>query len=370
MERILHVIGAMNRAGAETLIMNLYRVIDRSKYQFDFLVHTQEPCDFDKEIQELGGRIYRIPWFSPTNALQYRRLCRTHFQNHPEHRIVHGHINNGAFVYLKEAHRAGRKTLIHAHSSNFYTGIAHLAFSLGTYPLRNLADCYLACSEDACQGTFGKKIAQSGAWHLIKNGIDPAKYACSPETHEEAKERFQVQERPTFGHVGRFIEVKNHSFLLEVFAKVKNELPNAVLLLAGRGELEESTKQQAAELGLKDSVQFLGARDDIPDLLRALDVFIFPSINEGLSYAVIEAQASGAQCLISTGVPKMALITPQAQQLELTRGTEDWAITAAQAYRRAIAEDRHDRSREITDAGFNIAATVKKLEGLYIAMLA
>lgn len=365
MIRVLHVIGAMDRGGAETMVMNLYRAANVARVQFDFLVHEQRECDYDKEILERGGNIYRLPRFVGTNIASYRKLCREFFNNHPEHAIVHGHIGSSAAIYLAEANRAGRFTIAHSHAQNFEPGLAGMAFRLLAHPQRHIARYFMACSNEAGVDRFGGSVVHSSRFSVVPNGIDLARYACDEAAHQKAQKALGIEGVPTFGHVGRLAPEKNHEFLLEVFQHVKEQLPDAMLLLCGRGPLEDNLRSSAAKRGLGDAVRFLGVRDDVPDVLRAMDVFIFPSVKEGLAMAAVEAQATGLYALLSTGVPELAAISPRAQRIPLDTGCEVWADAAVEAYRKSSQFERRDECALIRDAGFGIAETSERLTAFY-----
>lgn len=366
MMRVLQVIGAMDRGGAETMLMNLYRALDPKEMQFDFLVHEQRICDYDGEIEARGGRIYRLPRFTGGNALRYRALCRRFFAEHPEHPVVHGHIGSSAAVYLAEAKRAGRYAIVHSHAQNYLGGLSGLAFAAASYPVRRIADYFMACSLEAGIDRFGRAVVEGGRFSLLNNGIDLSLYRCDEAACRAAKVRFDVAGRPVFGHVGRLSEEKNHRFLFEVFSLVRQQLPDAVLLLAGRGPLREELERLAEGMGLADAVCFLGVCEDVPDLLRALDVFVFPSEKEGLAMAAVEAQASGLPCLISTGVPELALVSHRALHLALDDGAAAWADAAVRAYGDAVGAPRGDCADEVRAHGFDIADSAAALSRLYV----
>lgn len=363
--RVLQVIGVMDRGGAETMVMNLYRAMDRSKIQFDFLVHEQREGDYDAEIRQLGGRFFRVPRFTGINEHAYRKLCRELFAQHPEWGVVHGHIGSCAPIYLSEAKHAGRYAIAHSHAQNFQPGLAGVAFNLVAHPVRHVADYFMACSREAGLDRFGRRIVEGDRFSIVPNGIDLRRYVCDEQAHEQAKQLMGLAGVPVLGHVGRLAPEKNHAFLLQVFAQVLKQLPDAVLLLAGRGPLEDDLRAQAAQLGLGESVRFLGVCDNVPDVLRAMDVFLFPSTSEGLPLATVEAQASGLPCVISTGVPEMALMTSKSEHLPLNEGVEVWVKHAVEHYQRACSTARCDAVDEVRAHGFDIMETSGKLARFY-----
>lgn len=363
--RVLHVIGAMDRGGAETLVMNLYRNMDRNKVQFDFLVNDLGGRDYDDEIKELGGRLHQIPRFNVANYLSYNKACRNFFETH-RYSVVHGHIGLPAPIYLKAARKTGAFCIAHSHSQNFPISPSELVFRVCTYPTRFVADYFIACSEQAGIDRYGRSTTSSNAFHILKNGIDLEHAQFSEENRKEIRAQLGIEpDAAVFGHVGRLTHIKNHPFLIDVFHRVTQSLPNAHLLLAGRGDDEDSIRDKVVSLNLQSRVHFLGVRSDIPQILSAVDVFVFPSIKEGLPVAVVEAQSSGARCLISTGVPELARISGQTVFEPLSSGVETWARTAVDLYRNPLAS----RSAAIFDArnaGFDIRDSASWLCDLYL----
>ncbi len=365
MIRVLQVIGVMDRGGAETMVMNLYRAIDRSKIQFDFLVHEQREGDYDAEVRQLGGRFFRLPRFNGVNARAYRRQVRAFFAEHPEYRVVHGHIGSSAPIYLSEAKRAGAYVIAHSHAQNFERGLAGLAFRVAARPVRGVADYFMACSREAGLDRFGEAVVSGDRFSIVPNGINVVRYACDQASHEAAKAALGLAGRPVVCHTGRLIPVKNHAFLLDVFARVHERVGEAVLVCAGRGELEAQLKARAAELGLADAVRFLGVVDNVPEVLAAADVFVFPSVKEGLPLAVVEAQAAGLPTTISTGVPDLALVSDRARRIPLDEGADAWAAFVLEDLDRAASRPRTDAIEQVRKHGFDIVDSAARVSAFY-----
>lgn len=365
MIRVLQVIGVMDRGGAETMVMNLYRAMDRSRIQFDFLVHEQREGDYDAEIRELGGRFFRAPRFTGINERVYRKQCRELFAAHPEWRVVHGHIGSSAPIYLGEAKRARRYAIAHSHAQNYIKGIAGFGFNVVARPVRRVADYFMACSREAGVDRFGVNVVEGDRFSIVPNGIDLRRYACDERAHEIAKAALGLSGVPIFGHVGRLAPEKNHAFLFEAFAAVCARVPEAVLLLAGRGPLENDLREQADRLGIADAVRFLGVCNDVPALLRAMDVFVFPSISEGLSMASIEAQACGLPTIMSTGVPELAVVCDRARRLPLSSGAKAWADACVDELIRSQSGMRCDCVGDVREHGFDIVETSAWLGRFY-----
>ena len=369
MMRVLHVIGAMDRGGAETMIMNLYRAIDRTKIQFDFLVHEQRECDYDEEIQDLGGKVFRgLPRFTLLNYSAYHRKCKNFFSQHPEHSIVHGHIGSSAAVYLREAKRCGRVTIAHSHAQKFPVSIPELGFRVLSYPTRFVADWFLACSVEAGLDRFGDVVVEGDHFCVVKNAIDVDAYASNSETYELAKRTIGCEGVPLVGHVGRFDPVKNHAYLIEVFSEVKRREPAARLVLVGRGPIEQDVRKAVKDAHLESDVIFYGVTDRVADVLKAIDAFVFPSFSEGLSMAVMEAQAAGVPCVLSTGVPELAVVAPFAvERLPLEAGSKAWADAVERAL--SCEFDRAEGASAVRAAGFDIRNTADWLVSYYMGLV-
>lgn len=295
--RILHVVVNMNRGGAETLLMNLYRNIDRSRVQFDFL--TCKEGVFDTEIAEMGGTIHRIPYVTDIGHTKYIQALDEFFATHSEYQIVHSHMDKMSGFVLRAAKKAGASIRIaHSHNTSSEGGIAAKIYKWvsGTF-ITSCATHYLACSNKAAQWLFANKVSKA---MILKNGIETDKFAFSPEIREQVRQELGLSsESYVLGHVGRFAHQKNHPFLVEIFAQLNQEKPNTVLVLAGDGPLRTEIEEKVEALHLQDKVKFLGVRNDITRILQALDMFVFPSLHEGLPVTLIEAQGAGLPCLIS-----------------------------------------------------------------------
>lgn len=365
MIRVLHVIGKMDRGGAETFIMNAYRNMDRDAVQFDFLVHTEEEGDYDAEIVALGGHIYHVPRYAFYNAKAYRAAIEEFMESHEEHQIVHGHIGSSASIYLQVARSLGRFTVAHSHSEARITSVKDAIYRMVTFPVRGKADYYMACSEQAGLNRFGKGIVASDRYRVVKNGIDCGLYSRDKNSKRMAKEQLLLGDEPVFGHVGRLDRVKNHGLLFDVFEGVKERLPEAKLILAGKGPLENALKKQVEQRGLAQSIQFLGIREDIPEVLKAMDVFLFPSLYEGMPMAFIEAQATGLECIASTGVSESAVLTNRAKRISI-ESKEAWVEQAVRSYEssRLVVDDCVD---VIRNSGFDMKDVAEQLSSFYLS---
>lgn len=358
--RVLHVIGIMNRGGAETMIMNLYRNIDREKVQFDFVENSSEPAAFDDEIRSLGGRIYRCPHYNGKNHVAYTKWWHSFFRGHKgEHPIVHGHLGSTAAIYLSIAKKYGAYTIAHSHSA----GAGSAAYRLMSYPTRHIADHFFACSVDAGIFRYGRKVGTDPRrCRVLNNAIELEKFVYNPDTAAKIRKQLVVgADVRVIGHVGRFVEAKNHSFLLAVFAELRRLEPKAVLLLVGDGELRSQIEEKIADLGLRDAVILTGVQSNTWDYYQAMDVFVMPSHYEGLPVSLVEAQTAGLPCCVSTAVPRESAIT----ELVGFRSLEDSPECWAQWVMECAATPRKEMTETIRSAGYDISETARWLQNYY-----
>lgn len=361
MLRVLQVIGKMDRAGAESLLMNLYRYIDKSKVQFDFLVFSYEEGDYDKEILRMGGKIYRMPSLRFYNYMDLSRRLKKFFGEH-SYKIVHGHMGSLAPMYLHWAKKNGAYTIAHSHATNSDVLLERWIYWFLSHRVVNVADYFFACSEQAGKDRFGEKIVEQSNFEVLKNSIETEKFRYTQERHEALKSIYNLEDKMVLGHVGRFTEAKNHKFLLEIFEKISEKTDRAVLLLVGRGELENAVREQIKEQKLEDKVIFMGVRDDIPDMMNLFDVFVFTSVYEGLGNVCIEAQAAGLPCFVSSAIQDEAILTKNVWRYSLNLSAEKWA---AEILKRLEIFERKDTTKEVVEAGYDAAHTAKLLENFY-----
>lgn len=359
MIRVLHVLGGLERGGAETMVLNIYRAIDRRIVQFDFIIHTTEHQAYYDEIINLGGKIYSFPAFNGKNTFQLRHLWNTFFIEHPEYKILHSHVRSYASLYLPIAKKYGVKTIIHSHSTSNGKGVTSIVKRVLQYPLRYQADYLMACSNEAGRWLFGEKACKRSNYYFIPNAIDVEQYQFTPEIAEQYRKALGIQGKFVVGHVGRFHEAKNHFFLLDIFAEVSKKRADAMLLLVGDGNLRYAIETKIHDLKLEGRVVLTGNRDDVPQLMSAMDVFVFPSVWEGLPVTVVEAQASGLHCLISDQITKDVDTTELVERLSIDN-VKLWVDHILN-----VNVDRMDVMRKVKQAGFDVKDSAAKLKEFY-----
>ncbi|MDO5022349.1 MAG: glycosyltransferase family 1 protein [Eubacteriales bacterium] len=316
--RVLHVLGGLEAGGAESFVMNLYRAVDKGKIQFDFVKHIEHKGVFENEITQMGGKIYRCPQYNGKNHIVYCRWWNSFFEEHQEYRVVHGHVRSTAAIYLKIAKKNDLVTIAHSHSTSNGNGISALVKDMMQLPIRYTADFLFACSDKAGKWLYGENATRKPNYRMIPNGVDLRRFAFHEKKRKEMRNELGIAE-DTFvlGHVGRIIVPKNHKFLVELFADYHGVNPNSKLLLIGNGELFETVQQQCTQLGIREAVIMVGSKTNTEDYYQAMDVFVFPSLWEGLGIVAIEAQANGLTCLVSENVPEEAILTENTNALSL-----------------------------------------------------
>ena len=351
-KRILHIVGTMNLGGQETFIMNLYRKIDRSKIQFDFVVHSKEKQFYEEEIKQLGGRIYKIDSMSKNLFCHMKTLY--HILKDNRYAIIHRHTNSSIiwFDLLVAKMAKVQKIIVHSHSSSSKSRIIH---KICRSIMNLFIDIRLACSKEAGEWLFGKK-----KFTIIYNGIEMDKYLYSVETREKIRRKHYISsEQKVIGHVGRMENEKNQIFLIELVKEIVKIDSSIQLWLVGDGSEKEKLVKKVEEDNLTKNILFMGKRKDVNELLQAMDFFVFPSLYEGLGISCIEAQVAGLPCFISNKVPSIAVIGKNITVLPLI--INEWT--------KKILETKkiENRKVEITKEmmKFNIKYAVEQIELVY-----
>jgi glycosyltransferase involved in cell wall biosynthesis len=359
--RVLQVLASLDKGGAETMIMNIYRKIDRTKIQFDFVVNEHESeYAYESEIRELGGGIYHVPRYKVLNYLAYKLAWKRLLDEHPGWRIIHGHHTSSAFIYLRVAKSSNRITIAHSHTAGCEITLKSGLKIIMRYWLRYIADYLFACSDKAAKWMFGKR---SEFAKIINNAIDTQKFVYDETIRKDKRAELRLEAKFVIGHIGRFQTPKNHEFLIEIFKVLRDKNDKAVLMLIGDGELRHAIEKKVNGYGLSSSVIFTGVRSDIPELLQTMDVFVFPSLYEGLGVVVIEAQAAGLPCIVANMIPGEAYVTELIEEVSLKDSANVWAD---KILKYVDGYERQNTYREVKSKGYDIHETTKWLENFYI----
>lgn len=364
--RIAQIVGKWIGGGVEAVVMNYYRHLDHSKIQFDFICDddsTNIPYD---EIEKLGGKVILIPPYQ--KVFKYQRELRRVLRD-GKYKIVHSHINTLSVFPLYAAKKVGVPVRIaHSHSTTNKKEWKKNLLKQVLRPFsRKYATNYMCCSELAGRWLFGDKAYDDGKVYLLNNAIDLDKFKYDKKIRDKKRKELGIKEDTiVIGHIGRFVAQKNHTFLIDIFNQFHKKEKNSILLLAGQGPLQEEIKNKVRELGLNDSVRFLGQRNDANELYQVFDVFLLPSLYEGLPVVGVEAQASGLLCFFSDDMTKETKVLDSTVFMSLSNADDEWATSILDNY---INFRRKDTTSGITKSNFNIKYETNKLKNKYSELL-
>lgn len=356
--RVAQIMGKWVGGGVESTIMNYYKHMDRKEVQFDFFFDSDSLDVPKQEIESLGGRVIFIPPYQ--KLFKYQKELKRIFKIN-NYKIVHSNINTLSVFPLRTAKHAGIPIRIaHSHSTTNKKDWKKNILKQVLRPLSKVyANQYFACSEEAGKWLFGDKTQIT----IINNAIEIQKFQYDKKIREIKRKELNISGNTlVIGNIGRFVKQKNHEFLLDIFKEVYKKNNNSVLVLAGKGPLLDSIKEKVTKMNLEKAVVFLGQRNDVEELYQAFDVFVFPTLYEGLGMVLIEAQCSGLPCISSNKVPKIVSINPNFKFMNLDESSETWAEEVLK-----ISKDQK-RITDITkieNSNFEIKKEAKKLEKIY-----
>ncbi|MFZ3588947.1 glycosyltransferase [Bacillus sp. DJP31] len=363
MIRVLHYGLSSNRGGIETYLYKILTHIDKSSFQFDFLDTNEIDVCFYDEFTKMGSQFYKITPRSKS-IMQNKKDLEALFRKE-KFDIFHCHLNTLSYIEpIFIALKYGSKVILHSRSAgaskSIITNLLHYINFL-KLPRERLK--LVAVSQLAGNWLFGR----GSNFEIINNGIEINKYEFSGEKRYLIRKEMNVEEKFVVGNIGAFLYAKNHKFIINVFQKIVHKKPNAVLYLVGVGPLREEVINLVAQLGLQNKVFFLGKRSDIPELLSAMDCFLFPSFYEGFPNAVLEAQCSGLQCIISNEITNEIVVEDYCERLPLSESSEQWAESII--LKCSKQNDRKIASSKVEKAGFSVIEEIKRLETIYLDTL-
>ena len=371
--RILFVFGCpLKKGGTENVMINIVKNIDRDRFHIDFLIFDKTPDQSDdkKYLESLGCGFYQITARGVDRKLHNRELDEF-FRDH-KYDIVHTHMDAIGEEALKAAKKHGVKALIaHSHNTDQLDNPKGLKDHLHKcyliyekHLLRRYAGYFVACSPEAGKWLFGEKICNGDKYLLLNNSIDSSAYAYDEYTRNAVRKELGLDGRKVIIHVGQFRTQKNHGKVIDVFDELHKRDDSFALVLVGTGEEQDNIKSKVEALGLKEDVLFLGNRNDIPELLMSADVFLFPSLYEGLGIALLEAQAADLICVVSDTIPELAVLTEKVRSVNLTESASVWSDIVEEMMGKYTV--RRDRSELFTEKGYDINAQIKVLESFYM----
>lgn len=366
MTRILHLVSTLSKgSGVMSVIMNYYKNIDRNKIQFDFCYFVENKNTFEEEINGLGGKTYFFTRPGLNNKFK-KELSNIFGNTINKYNTLHIHEVYLTSLIAPTAKKAGIKNIItHSHNTMYSDKtINSLRNRMLCLPLKRHANYYFACSIAAGEFLYGEKYMSNSKVTVINNAIACEAYKFNEEKRSEIRKKYSLEDQLVIGHVGRFNEQKNHTLLIEIFKSIKQKENNVKLVLVGDGPLFDNVKKKVDELDLVDDVVFLGRRNDIPNLLSAMDIFLLPSLFEGLPVVGVEAQVSGLPIVLSTEITReIGLVNYK--YIDLNKSTEYWADEIISI---KLNEDRAESYKNIAERGFEIVKEARKLEKIYLDM--
>lgn len=356
MKRVLCIVGGMNAGGAETFLMKVYRALDKTQYQMDFAVAIKEKGFYDDEILSLGGKIFHITPKSRgflKNFLDIKRIVKENGYKS----VLRTSQHSLSALELFAARLGGAKKLVFRSSNSNTTtgkGLDLFLHKICMFMPRIFANVRIAPSIEAAEFMFGKDCVKNGSAQIIYNGIDLNYYKYDECERDRIQNEFGLKDSFVLGHVGRFNQQKNHKFLINLFYEFQKEHDDARLLLVGKGELEQVIKQLCDSLKIDNKVVFTGVRSDLPALYSAMDVYVFPSLYEGMPNTVIEAQACGLPCVVADTITRQANIANKVAYMSLYN-TEQWinAIGCCEKRNRVIEDT------SLINSGYDIHCVVR-----------
>ena len=370
--RILHVVGGMNRGGIETWLMHILRNIDRDLFQMDFLVHTTEPCPYDDEVRALSSQI--IPCTLPSlRWWNYDSNFTQILKQYDPYDIVHSHVHHFSGYTLRLAKQAGVPIRIaHCHNDTS-SAEANVGWKRKIYlflmerAVEHYATLGLAASQEAAVDLFGSNWKNDSRWQTLYYGLDLNPFQEPVDSLAVRQELNIPTDAFVIGHVGRFESQKNHQFLLDIVAEVAKQESKMHLLLIGDGSLRQDMEQKVARLNLSDRVSFAGLRPDVPRLmLGAIDLFLFPSLHEGLGLVLIEAQAAGLPCVLSDVIPQEAdVVDPLVTRLSLSDSAFSWAEAILKLHEAKTAITPAEALSMVVNSQFNVEVCLERLTKIY-----
>ena len=366
MKRILQIGMTRNIGGLETYLMNQFRKLDRSRTIYDFVNITGEyQIAFADEIERAGSKIFDIPSRRKNPLKHYLEWIKLFRKIRGQYDAIILNANSLSYVFPIFAARffGISRRIFHSHNSGDELKMGTLRkilVSVNKFLLESSVTDRFACSEKAGRWMFGSK-----KFHVINNAIDAREMRFNPQIRDQLRRELEIEDRFVLAHVGRFTFQKNHEFLIEIFAKVAEQIPDSILLLIGDAVEDSSfldrTRQKVSELKLEDRVKFLGLRKDVRNLMQAFDCFVLPSRFEGLPMVGIEAQSAGLPCVFSDTITRELEITQNLVQYVKLDSIEDWCV----AIQKARQIPRRDTFDEIANAGYDISTEILKLEKFF-----
>lgn len=385
MIKVLQLVGGGDAiGGVEKMLLTYYSFMNREKVCFDFCFYRKSTVEADQIVANgllSQSQVFDLRAFENTGALSgYVRSIRKVAEIIKNNGYDIVHINAGRppllICGLISAKKAGvNNIVIHSHSTKGISGrsaLSDLLYRMMSWALRPVfrrnATILAGCSKEAAQYMFGKSITSTSKYMPIRNAIVVKPFLFNNEVRQQVREEMHTDEKTlVVGHVGSFSTPKNHLFLIDVYNEIRKRVPNSKLWLAGNGSLKEGAEQHAKELGLHDDVLFLGERKDANRLYQGMDIMVFPSLWEGLSVSIVEAQAASLPVFASSNISPEHKITDKLRFVDLSKGATYWAEYIIKEMQNET--NRKDMTDQITKSGYNIEVEAEALQNVYLKIV-
>ena len=359
--------GYGNGGGIQEQCIRWIANMDHSRFQVDVLAYNRTngvKDDYPERLKALGSELHLItPYANGGSFEQSVRDTKAFFSSH-SYDVLHAHASAKAIIVLREARKHGVPVrILHSHAARVVTERRFQKFMANALKGAAKRECtnLAACSTEAGEFLFGRGSVSAGDVTIIPNAIELDRFSFDRRVRNEVRSELGVGDGLVVGHVGRFMPQKNHAFIVKAMASLLKSRPDARLLLVGVGQLQDEVKEQVRALGIEDSVTFLGLRSDVDRLVQAMDVFVMPSLFEGLPVSAVEAQASGLPCVLADSITPEAVLIPGSMRVPLSCSPDEWAGAVLSVK----GGDRHDALGIVTQKGFEIVEATRRLELFY-----
>ncbi len=363
--RILHVVGTRPVGGIGAMLKSINKNVDRKRFEFAFIFSgSTEKGTFDADVKMLGAETIVLPELKIKNLMKYIVSVFLFYKGRAkEFDILHVHNATIGVLDLLFAFLYGIKIrILHSHSTKYSPSkLKSIRNFIIQLPVKLLANNYFACSASAGKFLFGARNIKNVT--IINNAIDVSVFKYDKKKRDNKRAELNLQEKFVLGHIGSFVEVKNHLFLLDVFGEFNKIEPESILLLVGSGKLKSNIERRVSQLGIEDNVMFLGQCRDVSSLLSAMDAFVFPSFFEGLPVSLIEAQATGLKCFVADTITQEVNVTKKVNYLSLDDSALHWA---KQIFELSREYNRNSNQPNMQNSKYDIMTEVQKLETLYV----
>ena len=360
-KRILIIASKLNIGGAEKVCRDIGLYADREKYAFDYVVFGDTVGEYELQLKALGIRVFHLPEPFEGYPAHLQALSRLMKENRYHVVHVHSMFNCGWAMLMAKLHGVPVR-VSHSHSALVNGGgmVKKIYETLMRLLILTCSTDLVGCGVKAGQRLFGEKaFAKRG--NLILNGIDVASFAYDEEKRAAIRAQLGAGERFILGHSGHLAAVKNQSFLLDLMPLVLEQKPDALLLMLGDGGDRPMLEQKIRDMGIEDHVVMTGNVSNVADYLSAMDVFVFPSLFEGLPLSVLEVQANGLPCVISDGVPEDVFLTDLIRPLSLKQDKQVWLEAVLSAQR----GDTQKYNRQLRDSDYAVQVAMEKIYRIY-----